>query len=118
MRHVNKRWMMMEERWSSLRQWGLGSGNAYFTRNARQRIMTDFIHKKRNQPRPIVCRRGAANHMFGIHLAVIIATFLGPRWKTFQNLSQIDETNKDAVKFKVLELKKLAEAGARVVSQP
>ena len=56
--------------------------------------------------------------MVGIHLAVIIATLLDPRWKTFQNLSQIDETNKDAVKFKVLELKKLAEAGARVVSQP
>ena len=56
--------------------------------------------------------------LVGIHLAVIIATFLDPRRKTFQNLSQIDETNKDAVKFKVLELKKLDEAGARVVSQP
>ena len=61
---------------------------------------------------------GAANHMVGIHLAVIMATFLDPRQKTLQNLSQIDETNKDSVKFKVLELKKLAEAGVRVVSQP
>ena len=35
-------------------------------------------------------RHGAANHMVGIHLAVIMATFLDPRWITFQNLSQID----------------------------
>ena len=56
--------------------------------------------------------------MAGIHLAVIIATFLDTRWKTSQNLSQIDETNKDAVKFKILELEKLDEAGACVVSQP
>ena len=56
--------------------------------------------------------------MVGIHLAVIMATFLDPRWIAFQNLSQIDETNKDAVKFKVLELKKLDVALACVVSQP
>ena len=29
--------------------------------------------------------------MVGIHLAVIMATFLDPRWITFQNLSHIDE---------------------------
>ena len=29
--------------------------------------------------------------MVGIHLAVIMATFLDPRWITFQNLSHVDE---------------------------
>ena len=62
-------------------------------------------------------RRGAANCQVGIPPAFIIATFIDPRWKTIQNLSQADETNKDAVKFKVLKLKKFDEAGAPVVSQ-
>ena len=62
-------------------------------------------------------RRGATNCQVGIPPAFIIATFIDPRWKTIQNLSQADEPSKDAVKFKVLELKKLDEAGARVASQ-
>ena len=62
-------------------------------------------------------RRGAANCKVGIPPAFMIATFIDPRWKTIQNLSRTDEPSKDAVKFKVLELKKLDEAGARVLSQ-
>ena len=62
-------------------------------------------------------RRGATNCQVGIPPAFIIATFIDPRRKNIQNLSQADETSKDSVKFKVLELKKLDEAGARVVSQ-
>ena len=59
----------------------------------------------------------AANCQIGIPPAFIIATFIDPRRKNIQNLSQADETSKDSVKFKVLELKKLDEAGARVASQ-
>ena len=62
-------------------------------------------------------RRGAAKCQVGIPPAFIIATFIDPRWKAIHNLSQADEPSKDSVKFKVLELKKLDEAGARVVSQ-
>ena len=62
-------------------------------------------------------RRGATNCQVGIPPAFIIATFIDPRRKNIQNLSQADETSKDSVKFKVLELKKLDEAGARVASQ-
>ena len=56
---------------------------------------------------------GAANCHVGIPPASIIATFIDPRWKAIQNLSQIDELSKDEVKFKVLELAKLDEAVAR-----
>ena len=62
-------------------------------------------------------RRGAANCHVGIPPAFIIATFIGPRWKAIQNLSQIDEPSKDEVKFKVLELAKLDKAVPRVVAQ-
>ena len=60
---------------------------------------------------------GAANCHVGIPPASIIATFIDPRWKAIQNLSQIDELSKDEVKFKVLEMAKLDEAVARVVAQ-
>ena len=56
-------------------------------------------------------RRGAANCKVGIPPAFMIATFIDPRWKTIQNLSRTDEPSKDAVKFKVLELKKLLGRG-------
>ena len=59
-------------------------------------------------------RCGATNCQVGIPPAFIIATFIDPRWKAIQNLSQADEPRKDVVKFKVLELKKLDEAGAHV----
>ena len=50
-------------------------------------------------------RRGAAKCQVGIPPAFIIATFIDPRWKAIQNLSQTDEPSKDEVKFKVLKLK-------------
>ena len=62
-------------------------------------------------------RCGAANCQVGIPPAFIIATFIDPRWKTIQNLSQIDEPSKHEVKFKVLELTKLGEAVPSMVAQ-
>ena len=53
----------------------------------------------------------------GIPPAFIIATFIDPRWKAIQNLSQIDEPSKDEAKLQVLELAKLDQAVARLVAQ-
>ena len=58
-------------------------------------------------------RCGSANCHVGIPPALIIATFIGPRWKA----THVDEPSKDEAKFQVLELAKLDQAVARLVAQ-
>ena len=71
--------------------------------------------QRQRQRQMLTCagRCGSANCHVGIPPALIIATFIGPRWKA----THVDEPSKDEAKFKVLELAKLKEAVAHMVAQ-